>query len=227
MVLRFLFVLLFLSGCASESVRTARPTLAPDPFFTDQPGALTAEELSAARAAMRAALAPGAELPLFASGRRVAPPFMPAYAVYAYPAEELSGGAVAYRRLGCNFYANDKAWRCGSHAFFQIDAGGAWQAFRYSGKDPLQPSALVADMARHVYSACFEDQYRALVGAPRPTGQIRIHEVLQTDAALLVVTTPESGSDQYAVQRAESAPASCPFVVRNARIGATGKAYPQ
>jgi hypothetical protein len=211
--LRPLVLLLFLSGCATEP-----PPLAPDPFFADQPGALSADELQAARAAMKAARGAQPELPLFASGRRATYPFMPAYAVFAGPAERLAGGALAYRRLGCNFYANDKTWRCGSHAFFQIEAGGAWQAFRYSGMEPLQPSQAAVDRVMHVYSRCFEDQYRALVGAARPAIAIRIHEALQLQGGFAVVTAPAGSGDLYTIQKADGAPGGCAFTLREAMV---------
>ena len=231
MGLRRLFTVVFaaafaLIGCAPEWSRTAAPpALAADPFFADQPGALTPEELQAARAAMKSARGAAGELPLFASGRRENHPGMTAYAVFAGSPERLGKGVLAYRRMGCNFFKHDQVWRCGTHSFFQIEAGGRWQAFRYTYRDGAeQPAQLVADMVAHVFTPCFENQYRALVGSPRPERAIVIHEAFQAEDALRVMTTQEAGNDQYAVRKAASG--NCPFALHQVMLGATGKTYP-
>lgn len=200
-----------LASCAKET------SVGPEPF-PNQPGALTAQELQAASAAARTTF------PLVSSGKRAAAHPMSAYAVFAGEPAQPAANVVARKRIVCNYWAQQNAWRCGgTQSHYEVDAGGRKHRFSvFAMGVPEASPQLLAELAEYSVSACFGEQLQKLA-AGRPVPKIaHLEDVGQEGSMFLLRTDMTTQPNVYYAQRLEPAQAGCRFGLKSVRIGATG-----
>src|SRR5262245_47811846 len=135
--------------------------LAADPY-PNRAGALSAEEVAGAKAALQAASPGDANLPLIAGGRRAGDTPLHAYAVFAgSEAERPSAGVIAQRRMLCTTAAASASWKCTRVRFYQYLLSYGTIAFVYSSRDGEDGPEPVQRVLQYV-SHCLANQYQSM-----------------------------------------------------------------
>lgn len=202
---------------------------AQDPF-PNQPGALSANEIQAAAAAMKSALRGAAELPLFASGRRSGGHMMPSYALFASPLPDFSERVKVRRQVICNYWSNGSVWRCSEpHDQFRMTANGMEHAFSHQIAGGSGDRRAVVDAVDFIYSRCWNDQFTAIGGkpfTPSPDSDF-VSTVLDDGRGYTVITGPLSDGNSYRLEKTDRSGDDCGFRIHHVRLLKAGVILPE